>query len=80
MASSDKLNLGLDDIIRMNRSSSNRRGGRGGGGGNNRGMMRGRPTRPAGGNSAFRTRGGGGLVRAFSTCISKSDDDYSSSL
>ena len=56
MANSDVLGLGLDDIIRMNRTSSNRRGGRGG----NRGM-RGRPSR--GGNNAFRTRGGGGVVR-----------------
>lgn len=63
MATTDKLNLGLDDIIRMDRSS-NRRGGRGAGGnGGNRGMMRGRPNRGAGGNGAFRNRGGGGLPR-----------------
>lgn len=68
MATTDKLNLGLDDIIRMDRSS-NRRGGRGAGGnGGNRGMMRGRPNRGAGGNGAFRNRGGGGLVCECLTC------------
>jgi len=55
MADSDKLGLGLDDIIRLNRT--NRRGGRGGG---SRGF-RGRTGR--GGGNGFRTRGGGGIPR-----------------
>jgi len=57
MADSDKLGLGLDDIIRLNRT--NRRGGRGGG---SRGF-RGRTGR--GGGNGFRTRGGGGIVSFF---------------
>ncbi len=57
MADSDKLALGLDDIIRKDRTG-NRRGG-GGSGGGNRGF-RGRTGR--GGGNAFRTRGGGGIV------------------
>jgi len=61
MADSDKLGLGLDDIIRID-GTSNRRGGRGGrrgfrarggGGGSGRG---------GGQTNGFRTRGGGGLV------------------
>ncbi len=64
MADSDKLGLGLDDIIRNDRSS-NRRGGRGGGG-NKRGF-RGRGTSGRGGGqtNGFRARGGGGLVNIF---------------
>lgn len=61
MANSDKLALGLDDIIRLDRSN-NPRGGRNGQRGN-----RGRPTsgvsRGAGVNNGFRTRGGGGIPR-----------------
>jgi len=52
MADSDKLGLGLDDIIRLNR----RGGGRGRGSGN-----RGRTGR--GGGNRFQTRGGGGIPR-----------------
>lgn len=66
MASVDKVGLGLDDIIRIDRTS-NRRGGGGGAGGNrgggNRGF-RGRSGRGGGGN-AFRSRGGGGIVSDF---------------
>ena len=51
MANSDTLNLGLDDIIRLNRPTNRRAGGRGG----NRGF-RGR------GSIGFRARGGGGIV------------------
>lgn len=63
MADSDRLALGLDDIIQLDRSKGNRRGmGRGG----NRGM-RNRPTgataRPNNNFNGFRTRGGGGMVR-----------------
>jgi len=54
MASSDKLTLGLDEIIRTDRTT-NRRGGSG-----NRGF-RGRTGR--GGGSGFRNRGGGGIPR-----------------
>jgi hypothetical protein len=59
MADSDKLGLGLDDIIRTDRTTNRRggnqgfrgrTGGRGGGGGRTNG---------------FRTRGGGGLVISF---------------
>jgi len=59
MADSDKLGLGLDDIIRLNRTNR-RGGGRGGGGGGNRGF-RGRTGR--GGGNGFRNRGGGGIPR-----------------
>jgi len=64
MTDSDKLGLGLDDIIRHDRTS-NRRGGGGGGRGGQRGF-RGR----AGGqrsaqNNGFQSRGGGGLVNIF---------------
>ncbi len=60
MADSDKLGLGLDDIIR-NEGTSNRRGGRGG----KRGF-RGRAGGRGGGQSnGFRARGGGGLVNIF---------------
>lgn len=52
MADSDKLGLGLDDIIRHDRTSNRRGTGRGG-----RGGFRGR-----GQSNGFRTRGGGGLV------------------
>ena len=57
MADTDKLSLGLDDIIRKDRSS-NRRGGKQG----FRGRAGARPTRGIGQTSGFRTRGGGGLV------------------
>jgi len=62
MAGVDKVALGLDDIIRSEKSS-NRRGG--GGAGGNRGF-RGRSGRGGGngGNNAFRNRGGGGIPRA----------------
>lgn len=57
MADSDKLGLGLDDIIRHDRSS-NRRGGKRG--------FRGRTGGRGGGQTnGFRTRGGGGLVNIF---------------
>jgi len=59
MATSDKLALGLDDIIRSDRTTNRR--GRGGAGGN-RGF-RGRTGR--GGGNGFRTRGGGGIVSCF---------------
>jgi hypothetical protein len=63
MTDSDKLGLGLDDIIRIDRTSnSNRRGGRGG----NRGFRgRGLGGRGGGQSNGFRTRGGGGLVNIF---------------
>lgn len=51
MADSDKLSLGLDDIIQKDRSNNRR------GGGGNRGS-RGRFGR--GGGNTFRNRGGGG--------------------
>lgn len=53
MADSDKLGLGLDDIIRKDRTGNRR------GGGGNRGF-RGRIGR--GGGNGFRNRGGGGVV------------------
>ncbi len=57
MANSDKLGLGLDDIIRHDRTS-NRRGGRGGKQG-----FRGRAGgRGSGRTNGFQARGGGGLV------------------
>jgi THO complex subunit 4 len=58
MADSDKLALGLDDIIRSNRATNRR------GGGGNRGF-RGRTGR--GGGSGFRNRGGGGIPRTLNT-------------
>jgi len=68
MADSDKLGLGLDDIIRIDRTS-NRRGGRGGkrgfrarGGGSGRGI---------GQNNGFRTRGGGGLPRTLNAPVGR---------
>lgn len=61
MADSDKLGLGLDDIIRLNRTG-NRRGGRGGSGGGNRGF---RARSGRGGGNGFRNRGGGGIVSLF---------------
>ncbi|CAF0750410.1 unnamed protein product [Adineta steineri] len=69
MADSDKLGLGLDDIIRHDRTSTNRRGG--GGGGGKRGF-RGRGAgggagRQGGQMNGFRTRGGGGLPRPSAT-------------
>lgn len=62
MTDSDKLGLGLDDIIRRERPA-NRRGGRGGGnrrfrGGSGRGSA-----------SGFRARGGGRIVRNFFACF-----------
>lgn len=67
MADTDKLALGLDDIIRLDRSKSSR-GGRGARRGGNRGGNRGRPfsgnSRGTGMNNGFRTRGGGGIPRA----------------
>jgi len=61
MADSDKLGLGLDDIIRHDRTSNRRGGGRGG----QRGF-RGRAGGQRGGQSnGFQSRGGGGLVNIF---------------
>ena len=60
MASSDKLSLGLDDLIRLDRSS--KRGGRGGGGGNRGFRGRANGGRGGGAGNGFRTRGGGGMV------------------
>lgn len=57
MADSDKVGLGLDEIIRIDRSS-NRRGGRGG----KRGSQGRGGGRGGGQSNGFRTRGGGGLV------------------
>jgi len=66
MADSDKLGLGLDDIIRHDRTS-NRRGGRGG----KRGF-RGRVGGRGGGQTnGFRTRGGGGLPRTLNAPIGR---------
>lgn len=70
MASSDKLALGLDDIIRLDRSN-NSRGGRGARRGN-----RGRPfsgTTRGGGisNGSFRTRGGGGIPRSSNAPVGR---------
>ncbi len=56
MADSGKLGLGLDDIIRSDRTS-NRRGGGGG-----RGGKRGFRGRVGGQTNGFQARGGGGLV------------------
>jgi len=64
MADSDKLGLGLDDIIRLDRSTNNRRGsGRGGNRGfrSRGGQGAGRPTNNN--SNGFRTRGGGGIPR-----------------
>ncbi len=55
MADSGKLGLGLDDIIRSDRTS-NRRGGGG------RGGKRGFRGRVGGQTNGFQARGGGGLV------------------
>ncbi len=60
MADSDKLGLGLDDIIR-NDPTSNRRGGRGG----KRGFRGRAGGRGSGQSNGFQTRGGGGLVNIF---------------
>lgn len=60
MDDSDKLGLGLDEIIRSDRSS-NRRGGRGG----RRGFQARGGGRAVGQSNGFRTRGGGGLVTIF---------------
>ncbi len=68
MADSDKLALGLDDIIRSNRATNRR------GGGGNRGF-RGRTGR--GGGNGFRTRGGGGIVSLFESSF---DFSYSFTL
>ena len=65
MANLDKLGLGLDDIIRNDRSS-NRRGGGGRGG---KPGFRGRGT---GRNNGFQNRGGGGLVNIMINMIVKS--------
>jgi len=54
MANADKLALGLDDIIRLDRPTNRR------GGGGNRGF---RARAGRGGGSGFRTRGGGGIPR-----------------
>lgn len=71
MADTDKLALGLDDIIRLDRSKSSR-GGRGARRGGNRGGNRGRPfsgnSRGTGMNNGFRTRGGGGIVNITRLC------------
>jgi hypothetical protein len=56
MADSNKLALGLDDIIRLDRTANRRGGGRGGG-------NRGRTGR--GGGNRFQNRGGGGIVSCF---------------
>lgn len=65
MADSDKLGLGLDDIIRKDRTS-NRRGGSGGAGRGGQRGFRGRTGGRGGGQSnGFHTRGGGGLVNIF---------------
>lgn len=54
MTDSDKLGLGLDDLIRLDRTTNNRRG-------TNRPFRsRGRPTTN---NNGFRNRGGGGIPR-----------------
>lgn len=62
MADSDKLALGLDDIIRSD-PNMKRRGGRGG---NRRFQTRG-GGRPGGVSNGFRARGGGGLPRTSNT-------------
>ncbi len=53
MADSDKLGLGLDDIIRKDRTTNRR------GGGGNRGF---RARTGRGSGNGFRNRGGGGIV------------------
>jgi len=68
MADSDKLGLGLDDIIRHDRTS-NRRGG--GGRGGKRGF-RGRVGGQRGGQSnGFQSRGGGGLPRTLNAPVGR---------
>ncbi|CAF0819099.1 unnamed protein product [Adineta steineri] len=68
MADSDKLGLGLDDIIRHDRTSTNRRGGGGGGKRGFRGRGAGGGAGRQGGQmNGFRTRGGGGLPRPSAT-------------
>ncbi len=57
MTDSDKLGLGLDDIIRNDRTSNRR-----GGGGGNQGFRGRTGGRGGGRTNGFRTRGGGGLV------------------
>ncbi|CAF4503657.1 unnamed protein product, partial [Rotaria sp. Silwood1] len=63
MAASDKLGLGLDDIIRLDRTTNRRGGGGGGGGGRGGGnrAFQGRTGR--GGANGFRARGGAGIPR-----------------
>jgi hypothetical protein len=65
MADSDKLGLGLDDIIRLDRTTTNRRGARGGTRGfrarGGAGVSRG-SNNFTGTNNSFRARGGGGIV------------------
>jgi len=68
MADSDKLGLGLDDIIRHDRSSIRRGGGRGG----SRRGFRGRASGQRGGQSnGFQTRGGGGLPRTLNAPVGR---------
>jgi len=64
MADSDKLGLGLDDIIRLNRT--NRRGG-----GGNRGFRGRTGGRGNGQSNGFRTRGGGGLPRTSNAPVGR---------
>ncbi|CAF0729082.1 unnamed protein product [Rotaria sp. Silwood1] len=61
MAASDKLGLGLDDIIRLDRTTNRRGGGGGGGRGGGNRAFQGRTGR--GGANGFRARGGGGIPR-----------------
>jgi len=66
MTDSDKLNLGLDDIIRTGRTS-NRGGGRGG----QRGFRGRTGGRGNGQSNGFRTRGGGGLPRTSNAPVGR---------